>query len=409
MVRYRRYDLKSILVVNVLYHPLVGGGAEITIKNLYEGLVGRGFVVNVLTFHDKGRCEECINGVRVFREKIPNLYLPLFINRKKPNIFVRRLWHLVDVYNLVSESLVRDYIDNLRPDIIISHNLPGFSPSIWEVAFNKGIPIIQVLHDLYLLCPTNMFRNEAVCSKQCKKCHMLRLFHRQLSNRLTAVVGISNFILNKFLSHDYFNRVPIKRVIHNSRKIELVRNFVNQNQCRHSNKWVTFGYIGNIAPNKGVEILLKAYLKVKAKYTELLIAGSGEESYLKYLREEYSDVNIKWLGWIDPKCFFTRVDFTIVPSIWYENFPGVLIESFAYGVPVIASNIGGIPEMVVEGKNGLLFDPGNEEDLAEKLELAVGGVEYWRKRREVIRKSGRKFLDYKKWVTKWEELILECI
>ncbi len=397
----------KILAINVLYYPLVGGGAEITIRNLYEGLAEEGFIVNVLTFHDKGRCEECINGVRVFREKIPNLYLPLFINRKKPNIFVRRLWHLLDVYNPVSGNLVESYIDRLKPNIIISHNISGFSPSIWEVAFNKGIPIIQVLHDLYLLCPTNMFRNNTVCSKQCRKCYLLRLPHRKLSNKLTAVVGISNFILNKFLLNGYFNKVPIKKVIHNSRRIERVRNSVGQH--RNRNKWVSLGYIGNIAPNKGIEVLLKAYLKAKAEYTELLIAGAGEESYLKYLKEKYSNKRIKWLGWVNPKSFFNKVDFTIVPSIWYEALGMVIVESFAYGVPVIASNIGGIPEMVVEGKNGLLFDPGNEEDLAEKLELAVGGVEYWRKRREVISKSGRKFLDYKKWITKWKELILECI
>jgi len=395
---------EKILAINVLYYPLVGGGAEITIKNLYEGLAEREYEINVLTFTDNKQVYEEINRVKVFREKIPNLYLPLFINKKKPSILIRRLWHLIDVYNPLSRKLVENYIDKIKPDIIISHNIPGFSPSIWSAAYSKGIPLVQVLHDLYLLCPTNMFKENRICKERCIKCSLARLPHKILSNKVSAVVGISKFILNKALTYGYFLNTPIKTVIYNSRNIKI-----SETKPRKFDGNVHFGFIGNIAPNKGLEVLLKAYMKIKNRNTRLYIAGSGEIKYVNYLKSKYKDNSIIWLGWIKPGEFFQIVDFTVVPSIWYEALGMVVVESLAYGIPVIASNIGGIPEMVEENVNGLLFEPGNDEDLANKLVLVSEKITFWKEKAEIIKKRAKKFIDFDSWLDKWEELVSKCI
>ncbi|MEM0061516.1 MAG: glycosyltransferase, partial [Fervidicoccaceae archaeon] len=105
-----------------------------------------------------------------------------------------------------------------------------------------------------------------------------------------------------------------------------------------------------------------------------------------------------------PEEFFEKVDVTIVPSIWYENLPGVVAESFAFGVPVIGSNIGGIPEMIVDGLNGMLFDPYKEGDLEEKLLKFENELETWKNKTEVIKRSAEKFLNYEKWIEQWEEI-----
>jgi len=233
----------------------------------------------------------------------------------------------------------------------------------------------------------------------------MRFPYKLKSNKLKAVVGVSNFVLNKLLSYGYFKDVPIKKVIYDSRK-SLEEIPVNR---KIDTKYVNLGFIGTLAPNKGIEVLLKAYHKIKKPYCRLFIAGTGKRDYEEYLKSKYKDESIIFLGKVEPKEFFNKVDVTIVPSMWYENFPGVILESFAFGVPVIGSNIGGIPEMITEGKNGMLFDPYKEGDLEEKLLRFEEQISEWRNKSEDIKKSGQKFLDYNKWIDKWESLYKQLI
>jgi glycosyltransferase involved in cell wall biosynthesis len=95
---------------------------------------------------------------------------------------------------------------------------------------------------------------------------------------------------------------------------------------------------------------------------------------------------------------------TIVPSTWYRTLRIVVVASFAFGVPVIGSNIGGIPEMVSEDINGMLFDLYKEGDLEKKMLGFETGVSDWRNKSEIIKQSVQKFLGYERWVNQWEEL-----
>ena len=387
-----------ILYVNVLYDPFIGGGTEITLKILVEGIRERGHEINVLSFWNRDNKEEIVNGVPVYRAKIPNLYLPY--GKIRQSFLKRKLWHILDVYNPIAKKIVLKQIKKFKPDIISIHNTQGWSCSIWDAINEANVPAIQVLHDLYLICPTNMFKNNTICRKQCLTCKLMRFPYKLKSNKLKAVVGISNFILNKLLSYGYFKNVPIKKVIYDSRK-GLDKTSVDR---KINTKYVNLGFIGSLTPNKGIEVLLKAYRKIKKPYYRLFIAGTGKQDYEEYLKSKYKDVSIIFLGKMKPKEFFNKVDVAIVPSMWYENFPGVILESFAFGVPVIGSNIGGIPEMVIEGKNGMLFNPYKEGDLEEKLLRFEEQISEWRNKSEDIKKSGQKFLDYNKWINEWESL-----
>ncbi|GAB6065815.1 glycosyltransferase family 4 protein [Aquifex pyrophilus] len=387
-----------ILYINVLYTPLIGGGTEITLKNLVEGVRDLGHKVRVLSFWDKDDGEEIIDGIPVYRAKIPNVYLP-YGEIRQP-FLKRRLWHILDIYNHISKKIVLKQIRDFKPDIISIHNTQGWSCSIWDAVSESNVPAIQVLHDLYLLCPTNMFKNNVVCKKQCLTCKLMRLPYKSKSNKLKAVVGVSNFILNKLLSYGYFKDVPIKKVIYNSRR-KLSSVIVER---KTDPRYINFGFIGTLAPNKGVEVLLRAYHKIKKPNYKLFVAGTGKQDYEEYLKSKYKDDSIIFMGKVKPKDFFEKVDVTIVPSIWYENLPGVIIESFAFGIPVIGSNIGGIPEMIIEGVNGMLFDPYKEGDLEEKLLKFESEISDWKNKAEIIKQSAQKFLDYEGWLKQWEEL-----
>jgi len=392
-----------ILYINVLYEPFIEGGAEITLKILVEGIRERGYEVKVLSFWNRDDKEEIVNGVPVYRAKIPNLYLPY--GKIRQPFLKRRLWHILDVYNPIAKKIALKQIKKFKPDVISMHNIPGWSCSIWDAVNEANVPAIQVLHDLHLICPTSMFKNNTICKRQCLTCKLMRFPYKLKSNKLKAVVGVSNFVLSKLLSYGYFKDVPIKRVIYDSRK-DLKDIPVNREA---DTKYVNLGFIGTLASNKGIEILLKTYHKIKKPNYRLFIAGTGKKDYEEYLKSKYKDESIIFLGKVEPKEFFNKVDVTIVPSIWYENFPGVILESFAFGVPVIGSNIGGIPEMITEGKNGMLFDPYKEGDLEEKLLRFEEQISEWRNKSEDIKKSGQKFLDYNKWIDKWESLYKQVI
>lgn len=85
--------------------------------------------------------------------------------------------------------------------------------------------------------------------------------------------------------------------------------------------------------------------------------------------------------------------------------PGVIIESFSFGIPVIGSNIGGIPEMVVDKNNGMLFNPYNSGELEEKMALFASNIKYWREKNKDIKNAALKFLDSDAWINQWEQLL----
>ena len=385
-----------ILFINVLYEPYIGGGAEITLKNLVEGIQNLGHEVKVLSFWDKDDKEEGVNRIPVYRAKIPNIYLP-YGNIRHP-FLKRMLWHILDIYNPIAKNLVLKNIRKYKPDLVSIHNTYGWSCSIRDAVSESNVPAIQVLHDLYLLCPKNMFKNNTVCKKKCLICKLMRLPCELKSNKLKAVVGISNFILDHYLNYGYFQDVPVKKVIYNSRKLDT-----NINRKVDFN-YINFGFIGTLASNKGIEVLLKAYHKIKKPNYRLFVAGSGKEDYEEYLKSKYKDNSIVFMGRVDPKDFFEKVDVTIVPSIWYEPLGMIVVESFAFSVPVIGSNIGGIPEMISEGINGMLFDPYKKGDLEEKLLKFEAEIDHWRSKSDIIKQSALKFLDYNGWLNQWEGL-----
>ena len=192
--------------INTLYSPFIGGGAEITLQSLVEGMKRLGHEVVVLTTGDEpGIVEDIVNEVRVLRVGIANVYWQY--TNQKPPAWKRGVWHLLDSYNLRMASAVKKVISREQPDVISCHNLTGFSASAWTAIEQSRVPLIQVLHDLYHLCPTtNMFKGHS-CQRQCLKCKAFRIFTPLLSNKVNAVVGVSQFILDRHIAYGRYPKV----------------------------------------------------------------------------------------------------------------------------------------------------------------------------------------------------------
>lgn len=351
----------KICIVHTMYYPYKAGGAEITVQQIAEGLVQRGHKVVVVSTGKRNDLR-WHNGVKIYEIKLANLYWPF------EDVFGRQLvkpfWHLLDAYNPVMAARLGSIIDNERPDFVQTHNLAGFSVAVWRAVKKRGLPVVQVLHDYYNLCVrSTMYNNWQNCTGLCTVCRLYRAPNRVLSGLVDVVVGVSRYVLGAHTSLGLFPNAK-KLVIHNgytlSHKVSPGR----------LGEKVRFGYIGRLHPTKGLDMLIDAFLAVDRPDTELIIAGEGESGYVQALRHRAHDKPVRFLGYTSREKFFPQIDILVVPSIWHDPFPGVCKEALAWGKPLIASRRGGIPEMVVNGETGWLFEP--EEPSA--LEAAMRAV-----------------------------------
>lgn len=388
----------KILYINSLYSPLIEGGAEISLQLIVEGMKARGHEVVVLSLMpEKGIKQDYVNGVKVYRAGLQNSYWPYSSGKK--HAISRLAWHYRDESNLGMAAIAKQVLEIENPEIVACHNLAGWSVAVWEAIHSAGIPIIQVLHDLYLLCPnSNMFKNEQSCDKQCLSCKLLRVNHREKSKQVASVVGISANILQKFISYGYFENAS-KNIIYNTRTIENPPHLKE----RKDKTTLVYGYIGTLSKVKGLEWLLEQFIKLDFEST-LKIAGKGEEEYEKHLRALSRGHTIELVGYVNSTDFMSEIDVLIVPSLWDEPLGMVAIEALANHIPVIANKRGGLQETVKDGVNGLYCYDVNPDSLSGAMRELHLSADKYMQFSKAARASVASILDKDRLVSQYEEV-----
>ena len=117
------------------------------------------------------------------------------------------------------------------------------------------------------------------------------------------------------------------------------------------------GYLGRLAPSKGLELMLDSLAPLIPDRCDVRVAGTGAADYEDSLKSRYAPQGVRFLGRVQPGEFLADLDLLVVPSQWQEPFGLVVREAMNAGVPVVASAVGGIPEIVEHGRNGFLFEP----------------------------------------------------
>jgi len=391
----------KILVISNLYFPDKMGGAEIIAQKLAESLHERGHEVSVLaTAKENGI--DAVNSITVYSVRIENFYN---ITNKKHSKFSRLLWHLRDIYNSSMKKYIREMIKKRKPDVVLIHNMAGFSISIYDELKSLNIPFVQVLHDRYVLCPNvSMFKKGKACKSWCLLCKLMRLQHIKKTSLASAVIGVSESILDAVKKYGYFTNVP-DFVIHNAMEIPKTGH-----KSWNGISELKIGFIGAIAQSKGVEWLIKEFMKLRIN-ASLRIAGTGDLRYVEYLKDlAKSDNRIKFSGFVNALEFYPQIHLLIVPSLWHDTLPGVVIESLASGVPVIASKMGGLPEIVKENLNGLFCFPEKPNSLGECIMKFYENSGLLVQMSVDARDSVGEFLNVGEWIEKYEnvfELLLE--
>ncbi|MCI5115724.1 MAG: glycosyltransferase family 1 protein, partial [Candidatus Electrothrix sp. AX1] len=232
--------------------------------------------------------------------------------------------------------------------------------------------------DLKLACPAyKMFNTHGVCEKCRNKNRLHIISDRCIHNSLllSTVIALESFIHNLIgIYKKNVDRIVAPSVFFYNKflewgwassKLVYIPNFIDT-KLYHPNftSGDYFLYIGRLVREKGVATLIRAIEQTGAK---LCIAGSGpDEMYLRSLLQKKNS-QVTFLGFISGeklKNVIQNARAVVMPSEWYENAPISILEAYASGKPVIGSRIGGIPEMIQEGKTGYLFEMGNVEELA---------------------------------------------
>lgn len=355
----------KVLLVNKLYPPDSAGGAEAITQALAESHRRHGLDVTVATTGDSDTTQrDHVGDIPVVRIPLSNFFWHHEIARR--GAFARAAWHVRDASNRLMARALEQVIRKLNPDVVAFHNLCGFSASAWRAAQVTGKPSLQVLHDYYHLCPrSHLFAKGQRCERRCADCTLFRLGRRRQSNKVQAVVGVSQAVLDAHLSRGLFGAASVRQVIHNAITPALRERRVTTSAAR------VFGYIGTLSDWKGVQPMLDAFQGLLSSSPELRlrVAGSGDPSFVAALRERCADPRVEFLGRVCAPDFFRTIDALIVPSQWDDPLPTVIIESLSAGIPVVGARRGGIPELIDDRRNGLIYEPSRPGELERCLDV----------------------------------------
>lgn len=395
----------TILFVSSLADPKKGGGVEHTLMNLTKALTDRGHRCILLSLgNSSGLSKAEVDGVTLWMAGATAGVWPWAEAEcgERPGLLKRQTSHALTTFNPFIQDSLRKIIQIEKPDIISFHNLTGWSVASWKTASMLGVPTLQVLHDFLPICfHSVMTRGLERCEAPCRYCKFRRCTTRPYSKYLTAVVGVSHYVLGRYLELGYFNATPVRKVIHNVRLAAQLG--VGEHPVLERSGPIRFGYIGRLDPFKGVEQLIRAFRDGNIPGAELFVAGSGSSSYESHLRH-ISDGQVRFLGQVRPADFFPAVDVIVVPSIWNEVLGNVVYEALAFGKVVLASNRGGIPEMIENGVNGLLFNPEDHGSFVKYLKKLAIDTSLRKRLSEAAPESASEFLDGDLWVRRYEQV-----
>jgi len=361
----------KIIQANKFYY--LKGGAERYYFNLIKLLESKGHEVIPFSMLDE----------KNFESKYSK-YFVSNIDFEKPGQSFKKARRVL--YSFEAKKKFEQLVKETKPDLIHIHNIyHQISPSILTIAKKYKIPVVETLHDFKLICPNYTLYSKNQLCEQCKRYRYYKcIFRKCIKNKFWQSALASKEMYFHKLIRIYENNVtkflaPSKFVydkilefgIIKPDQITIVPEFIfteNDNfQQQNSQNYIL--YFGRLIKEKGIKTLISAMKKVNN--LELHIAGTGpDEQEFKNLAMRLGLKNVKFLGFLDQEKLKQEISnslFVIHPSEVYETFGLSILENYNLSKPVIASNLGALPEIVKDKQTGLLFITGDSDDLADKI------------------------------------------
>jgi glycosyltransferase involved in cell wall biosynthesis len=351
-----------IVFLSDLYFPFIGGAEEVC-RMEAEGLYKRDYEVFAVTsLTPSSREREEVHGVKVLRVSLQDIRLKHEASSGLTWLAVGLMNNLLG-NNLFSAQIVKRVIEKLKPDMVHVHNIGGEIPLLTLRALRQlKVPTVMTLHDYRLICPraTLYCHAKIPCRVPRASCNAFaKLWRMLLKNCVTQFISPSKFLADRL--REKFGEVEVAVVPNPLQRIEA--------KPKKLSGPFQILYIGRLVWYKGVRVLLKAFRGLENRNVRLIIAGSGPEleTVKRYSRADSRIIPLGFVSEEEKERLLMNANLVVIPSLWLEPFPMIVLESFGSGTPVVASRIGGIQELVEDGVNGRLFEPGESEELSEIL------------------------------------------
>lgn len=358
-------------MINKFLHP--NGGSETYIFKLGECLKEYGNEVQYFGMEHENRCVG--NNVGAYTSNMD------FHGGSKLS---KITYPVKTIYSIEARKKIRKVLDDFQPDVCHLNNFNyQLTPSIileinkWRKENRKTCKIVFTAHDYNLVCPNHMLNNP-LTHENCESClggHFKNCIKGKCIHSSTAksIVGAAEaYFWNAKGVYKYIDKIVccskfMKRIMDSNplfaKKTVVVHNFVDDLKYEYKEKENYVLYFGRFSEEKGIRTLLEVCKELPE--VKFVFAGSGA------FEDEIRKVpNIECVGFKSGKelhDLISKAKFSVYPSEWYENCPFSVMESIMFATPVIASKIGGLPELVQDGVNGILFEYKNKNDLKNKI------------------------------------------
>ena len=310
---------------------------------------------------------------------------------------------LSGIYSAGSRRRMEKLLDEERYDLVQVQNLyPFLSPSILGPCRSRGIPVVMRCPNYRLFCPNGLHLSRG---RVCERCLGGREWQCALHNCLddrfksvgyalrTAFARKTRMIVDNVTVFIVLSQFQKQRFIAGGipeDRIEILPNIAPKiaESNLGSNDGDIISFVGRVSPEKGIADFLDAARRLP-KY-RFIVAGSTD-AMPEVTKRAPGNVEFKgFLQEAELNDVFHRSRLLVFPSLWFEGFPNVVAQAMAWGKPVIATRIGALPEIVDDGKTGLLLDPERREELAEKIDFLWNRPDLCREMGEAGREKARR-------------------
>jgi glycosyltransferase involved in cell wall biosynthesis len=372
------YQLMRILLQNSLFYPYLAGGTERSTLLLARALSEAGHEVDVLTTSGSPwgerntLSERTVAGLNGRIYQAPSVGLYEVVPPKgqhAPSSLTKTIHHALNVRSRRWLRLTRQVLILTRPDVVHTNNLVGMTTAVWQAAREYRVRTLHTIRDLHLLCPrTTMLRPDGTsCERLCWSCRIFSQLKLMASRQVDVVTSPSRHTLNRHLDCGAFRGVQTAVVPNACEEIPATL------PDRTGRDTVQGLYLGSLAPHKGVLVLLEALTQLFAApvYARLRFAFAGDGELKPQIEQFCRDhaPRCVYLGTVsgEAKDHALRAsDFVVAPSVWPEAFGRVILDGYCFGLPVIGSDRGGIPEIIRDGQDGQIVTP-EPEPLAKAV------------------------------------------
>lgn len=355
----------KIALINNLYYPYNRGGAETVIKKMIADLKSQNHEIFLITTRPRKKSSQKQNELNAAELKtyyFPSHYFDL---AAWPEIF-KVIWHFLNLFSFCKTNAIKKVLISEKPDLVITHNLMGLGWFLPCALKKLKIRQEHYLHDIQLLYPSGLMLlgQEKIIDTLSAKIY--QFFTRLFFASPSKIISPSLWLLEQHRQRGFFknSKTEIKNLIKLPEEITSSSNPTNKHQTNNK-----FLFVGQIEKHKGILFLLKTFQSALQINPNIKLAIVGDGALLNEAKKIASaSQQIEFHGRLastQVNDLMAKSDYLIIPSLCYENAPMTIYEAHLAGLPILAANIGGIPEII--NNNDKLFKAGDPTDLKNHI------------------------------------------